>query len=365
MIGKTINILVILFVFFPYSQHHAFASDGQGKEAMWWNKYGQDAVRCELCPFRCILNPSQTGQCRVRRNTHGTLETLNYGKVVAAHVDPMEKKPVFHVLPGAKVFSIATAGCNLHCKYCQNWSISQRSPAQVDYVYMEPQDIVNAAKKYNCSAIAYTYTEPIIFYELVYETAKLARENGLINVMVTAGFINEKPLRKLCEVMDAIKVDFKAYDQDFYREIVFGDLSVVLQTLKIIKQEGVWLELVNLVVPTLNDDPAKIKELCEWINTHLGSQVPIHFSRFHPMYRLTNLPPTPVKTLETAASIARDAGLQFVYIGNVPLHSSENTYCPQCGKTVIKRVGYQVTEMSVNNGQCSFCKHDIPGIWEK
>jgi len=342
-----------------------YPKDGQLREAMWWEQFGQGRVRCNLCPFRCILGDSQTGQCRVRKNIRGKLYSLNYGKVVAAHIDPVEKKPVFHFLPGSKIFSVATAGCNLHCKYCQNWTISQRKPQEVDYVYMEPQDIVKAAKKYNCSSIAYTYTEPVIFYELVYETARLAKKEGLLNVMVTAGYINEKPLRQLCGVMDVIKVDFKAYNEDFYKEVVSGDLNSVLNTLKVIKEEGVWLEVVNLVVPALNDDEQDIKNLCLWIRDNLGEDVPLHFSRFHPMYKLTNLPPTPVRTLEKAARIAKDTGLKFVYIGNVPLHSSENTYCPKCGKVLIGRRGYQILENNIIDDKCKFCGENIPGIWHK
>lgn len=334
-------------------------------EALWWQPFGEDSVRCNLCPFRCILKEGQIGQCRVRKSINYTLYTLNYAKVVAAHVDPVEKKPVYHFMPASDIFSVATAGCNLHCKYCQNWTISQRAPDQVDYVYMEPKDIVAMAKKYKCASIAYTYTEPIIFYELVYDTAKLAKEQGILNVMVTGGYINEEPLRQLCKVMDVIKVDFKGYSKKFYREVVFGDLDTVLNTMRIIKEEGVWLEVVNLVVPTLNDSPEDIKKLSEWVRDNVGKDTPIHFSRFHPMYKLTNLPPTPIKTLEQAHKIAKEAGLSYVYIGNVPSHPYENTYCPKCQRVLIRRVGYQILENNIKNGQCKSCRKKIPGVWQK
>ena len=335
------------------------------KEAMWWENFGQDKVRCNLCPFRCVLSDSQSGQCGVRKNIRGKLFSLNYAKVVAAHIDPVEKKPVFHFLPGTGIFSIATAGCNLHCKYCQNWSISQRLPSEVEYVHMTPDDIVKSAKKNNCLSIAYTYTEPVVFYELMYETAQAARKEGLFNVMITSGFINEKPLRQLCKFMDVIKVDFKAYNNDFYREVVSGDLEPVLNTLKIIKDEGVWLELVNLVVPGLNDSEDDIRNLCLWIKDNLGEDVPLHFSRFHPTYRLTNLPSTPVATLQKAAGIAKKAGLKYVYIGNVPLHPMENTCCPRCSRVLVKRAGYQVMENNIIEGKCKFCGNKIPGIWSR
>ncbi|MBN2119993.1 MAG: AmmeMemoRadiSam system radical SAM enzyme [Candidatus Omnitrophica bacterium] len=333
------------------------------REAMWWEKYGESAVRCNLCPFRCILQEAQTGQCRARKNVGGKLYALNYARVVAAHVDPVEKKPVFHFLPGTPIYSIATAGCNLHCKYCQNWNISQSSPLNTQYTYMDPEDIVKAAKSAGCLSIAYTYTEPIIFYELMYETAKLAKSQGLFNVMISAGFINEEPLRKLCQVMDVIKIDFKSFNEDFYRQVVSGDLSPVLNTMKIIKEQGVWLEVVNLLVPTLNDSPEDIKGLCLWIKENLGSATPVHFSRFHPTYKLTNLPPTPLTTLESAAKIAKDTGLKYVYLGNVPDHPLESTYCPKCGKVLIKRLGYQILENNIRDSRCKFCGEKIEGIW--
>ena len=358
-----ILVLVILLISMVYPV--IYPKDEKLHEALWWEKFSEEKIRCNLCPFRCILGDGQVGQCRVRKNISGVLYSLNYAKLVSANIDPVEKKPVFHFLPGSSIFSIATAGCNLHCKYCQNWTISQKSPDELNYMYMEPQDIVNKAKEYNSSSIAYTYSEPIIFYELMLDTAKLAHKEGLFNVMISAGFINEEPLRVLCQVMDVIKIDFKGYSEKFYKEVVFGELQTVLNTMKIIKEEGVWLEVVNLVVPTLNDSPQDIRSLCIWIKENLGKDTPIHFSRFHPMYKLKNLPPTPVKTLEKAFQIAKEVGLNYVYIGNVPSHPQENTYCPKCKEVVIKRVGYQILENNIAGGKCSFCGHSIPGIWQK
>ncbi len=360
-----LGFLITLFILVSFYFNCQSASSEFLHKAMWWEEFGGGRVRCQLCPFRCILEDSEVGQCRVRKNIGGILYTLNYGKIVAAHIDPIEKKPVFHFLPGTGIFSIATAGCNLHCKYCQNWAISQRSPSEVEYTYMSPQKIVNLAKAYHCLSIAYTYSEPVVFYELVYDTAKLAKKEGLYNVMVTAGYINEEPLRELCKFMDVIKVDLKGYSKDFYRKVVFGDLDVVLKNLKLIKEEGVWLEVVNLVVPTLNDSEKDIRALCMWIKENLGDKVPLHFSRFYPMYKLTNLAPTPVETLEKAYKIAKEVGLKYVYIGNIPGHPYESTYCPKCGKVLIKRRGYQVLENNIVEGRCKFCGEEIPGIWEE
>ena len=333
-------------------------------KAMWQKQLAGGVVQCQLCPYHCILKEGQRGQCGVRKNIGGVLYTLSYGRVTSYNIDPIEKKPVFHMLPGSFAYSLATGGCNLHCKFCQNWQISQRRPDEIDYVYMKPEDIVAAAKKSGCKSIAYTYSEPIIFYELMLETAKLAHAAGLYNIMVTAGFIEEKPLRQLCKYIDAATVGLKAFDQDYYSRIVGGRLDVVLRTLKIMKEEGVWVEVVNLVVPTLNDNMEEIRKMCLWIKDNLGPETPLHFLRFYPMYKLKNLPPTPVETLEKARQVALKAGLKFVYIGNVPGHPAENTYCPHCGKVLIERVGYGILANNLHQGRCRFCGRKIPGIWK-
>lgn len=320
-------------------------------------------VQCELCPHRCILAPGERGECRARENIAGELTTLVYGRPCAVHIDPMEKKPLFHFLPGSPVFSVATAGCNLRCRFCQNWQISQRPPEETQNYDLPPAKLVDAAKKNDCHAIAYTYSEPIIFYEYMYDTSVLAHQKGMKNVMVTAGYINEKPLLELCPVIDAANVDLKG-DADYYQEVCMGTVEPVLRTLEIMRRQGVWLEITNLVVPTLNDQPEKIKWLAEWIFDHLGPDVPLHFSRFHPTYKLRNLPPTPVETLKGARKIAREIGLNYVYVGNIPGLEGESTFCPGCGKVIIKRIGYQILENNLRDGKCRFCGRTIPGIWK-
>jgi len=320
-------------------------------------------VQCELCPRGCILSPGQRGDCRVRENIGGELRTLVYSKPCAVHVDPMEKKPLFHFLPGSPVLSIATAGCNLHCRYCQNWDISQRPPEETNNFDLPPEKVVAMAVENRCPAIAYTYNDPVVYYEYASDTAKLARGKGIKNVLVTAGYINEEPLKELCSMADAAHVDLKGDDQ-FYREVCSGTLAPVQRTIEIMKKSGVWVEVINLVVPTLNDSPDKVRWLAKWLFDSVGPDVPLHFSRFHPIYRLKNLPPTPVDALIRAREIAREVGMRYVYVGNVPGLESENTFCPKCAKTVIKRRAYFIEENNIKNGACAFCGERIPGVWE-
>lgn len=289
--------------------------------------------------------------------------TLVYGKPCAVHVDPIEKKPLFHFLPSTGAFSIATAGCNLHCKFCQNWQISQRPPEETHNYDLPPEKVVDTAGYYNCRSIAYTYSEPIVFYEYVMDTAKAARERGVRNILVTAGFIEEKPLRELCQFVDAANTDLKGFTEEYYREVCSGELRPVLEGLKICKQEGVWVEITNLVVPTLNDDMNRIGDMCQWILENLGEDQVLHFSRFTPRYQLKNLPQTPVDTLEEARRVAMSIGLHYVYIGNVPGHEGGNTYCPQCKQLLIRRVGFSVAAYNLVDGACKFCGHAIVGVW--
>lgn len=319
-------------------------------------------VQCELCPNGCVLDVNQTSRCRTRINKDGRLYSLVYGKPCAVHVDPIEKKPFFHFLPGTKAFSIATAGCVLSCKFCQNWQISQVKPEETDTYDLPPDKVVNNARIYNCRSIAYTYTEPTAFYEYMFDTALKAKNSDIKNTMHSCGYINEKPLRKLCKYMDAADIDLKAFTEDFYDKICNGSLKYVLNSLIILKEEKVWLEITNLVIPTLNDEIKNINEMCRWIVKNLGSDVPLHFSRFFPHYKLTNLPPTPVETLKNARKTAMDAGLKFVYIGNVR-NEAENTYCPVCKKILIERAGYQIIKNNILNGKCKFCNTSISGIW--
>ena len=320
-------------------------------------------VQCNLCPHRCIIAAGERGHCRVRENRGGRLYSMVYGNPCAVHVDPIEKKPFYHYLPAATAFSIATAGCCMSCLYCQNWSISQVPPEQTQNVDLPPQDVVRYAQQYEAPVIAYTYSEPTVFYEYMLATAQLAREAGLRNVVVSAGFINPEPLRELCQVVDAIKIDLKGYDEDFYREVCGAELGPVLEAIRTVYESGTHLEIVNLVVPTLNDSLEQLRALARWVAQDLSPDVPLHFSRFHPQYKLTNLPPTPVETLERAREIALEEGVRFVYVGNVPGHSANHTYCPACGRTIIVRQGFVVTEYHLQGGACAYCGEPISGVW--
>jgi pyruvate formate lyase activating enzyme len=299
----------------------------------------------------------------VRENRGGRLYSVVYGNPCAVHVDPIEKKPFYHFLPTAAAFSLATAGCNLRCLYCQNWSISQSTPEETENFDLMPEDVVYYAQTSGAPVVAYTYSEPIVFYEYMLETSRLARQAGLLNVVISAGFINVEPLRELCTAVDGIKIDLKGYDEGFYHEICEGELRPVLEAIRTIYESGVHLEIVNLVVPTLNDSVEQLRSLSRWLARDLSPDVPLHFIRFHPQYRLNNLPATPVETLEAAWSVAREEGMRFVYVGNVPGHSGNNTYCPTCGEAVIVRQGFAVAEYHLRGGVCAHCGESIPGVW--
>jgi pyruvate formate lyase activating enzyme len=322
-------------------------------------------VTCELCPRGCTIPEGAAGDCRVRVNLGGKLRATTYGRPSAVHIDPMEKKPLYHFHPGSPVFSIATAGCNLHCLNCQNWQLSQRGGEEMEEIYrLDPPELVRAAKDEGCRSIAYTYSDPIVFYEYCYDSSALAHEAGLTNVFITAAYINRKPLRRLCRVLDAANADLKAFDDAFYRRINGASLQPVLDALVTFKEEGVWLEVTNLVIPTLNDDLALIRRMARWIRDELGPDTPLHFSRFQPQYRLRNLPPTPGETLDRARREALDAGLRFVYVGNVLGHEGNSTYCPRDGTLLIQRVGFLITENRLTaGGRCPTCNQQIPGVW--
>jgi pyruvate formate lyase activating enzyme len=320
-------------------------------------------VRCNLCPHHCIIADGERGTCRVRENRGGRLYSVVYGNPCAIHRDPIEKKPFFHYLPTATSLSLATAGCNLRCLYCQNWSISQVPPEETQNIDLPPEEIVRLALSYNDPVIAYTYSEPTIFYEYMLGISQLAREFGLRNVIISAGYIEPDPLRELCQYVDAIKIDLKGYDEEFYREVCGAELHPVLRAIETIFEMGIHLEIVNLVVPTLNDNLAQLKSLSRWVAQDLSPDVPLHFSRFQPLYKLANLPPTPVETLEKAYDVAREEGVRFVYIGNVPGHPGNNTYCPECGQPIIVRQGFAVLEYHLWGGVCEYCGEQIPGVW--
>jgi pyruvate formate lyase activating enzyme len=332
-------------------------------EARFYEKLPGKMVRCKLCPRECVVEDRNRGYCRVRENRGGTYYTLVHSRVVAAHVDPIEKKPFFHFLPGKQAFSVATAGCNVNCKFCQNWEISQARPEDLPARYLPPKDLATLAKDNQCAAVAFTYSEPTIFNEYVTDAAESARDSGLKSIVVTNGFIQQAPLKRTCQRVDGIKIDLKAYSQDYYRDVVRGQLQPVLDNLITIRKQGKWLEIVYLTVPTLNDRDAEIRDMSRWIKTELGPDVPIHFTRFMPLYLLKNLPPTPVPTLERLKAVADAEGLQYVYIGNVPGHPAENTYCPKCHSLVIERAGFTIKQMNLHKGKCPKCQHPIPGVW--
>ncbi len=321
-------------------------------------------VRCELCPRRCETEKGERGYCRVRENRDGKYYSLVFGNPCAVHVDPVEKKPFFHVLPSTASFSIATAGCNFDCKFCQNWEISQASPEDTLNYDFSPEQVVEKALEYRCASIASTYVEPTIFIEYMIEIGKLARPKHILNVMHSNGYINPGPLDDLCDHLDAACIDLKGITEQYYGDMTEGTLAPVLATLKHLRRRSVHTEIVNLVIPGKNDDPERIKELSRWVLGELGPEVPVHFSRFYPLYKLKSLEPTPVTTLERAWSAARDVGLKFVYIGNLPGHPAENTLCPSCGRVVIERVGYSIKKISMNDGKCAGCGRRIPGIWK-
>lgn len=320
-------------------------------------------VQCLKCPHGCALAPGDVGICRNRVNYKGTVYSIAYGNPCAVHVDPIEKKPLFHFLPSTRAFSIAVAGCNLRCLNCQNWEISQSSPRETQNMDMMPQSVVEGALQSRCATIAYTYSEPTTFYEYTLDTAAEAHKSKVLNVLKSSGYINEEPLRNLCKVIDAANIDLKAFDDEVYRKLNSARLAPVLNTLKVLKQEGVWLEITNLVIPTWTDNLNTIKKMCDWLCESGLQECPLHFSRFVPLYKLTQLPMTPVSVLESAREIAMKAGMRYVYIGNVPGHEAENTICPKCGKTVVERKGFTVVENRLKEGKCGYCGTGVAGVW--
>ncbi len=333
------------------------------KEAYHYVKLGKN-VQCYICPNQCLLQEKERSVCRNKVNIDGKLYTLAYGNPCAVHVDPIEKKPLFHFLPASRVFSIATTGCNFRCLNCQNWTISQSKPEETKNYDIMPKKVVDLAIEKKCKSIAYTYSEPISFYEYMYDTAKIAKQNGIKNVWVTNGYINEEPLIDLCKYLDAANVDLKSFKEKIYNKLNSGRLKPVLNTLKVLKKQKVWFEITNLIVPTWTDDLDMIRDMCVWIKKNIGPNYPIHFSRFFPHYKLTNLPATPIEFLESARRVAIEEGIKFVYIGNVPAHEAENTYCPHCEKILIERKGYLIVNNNLEDGRCKFCGENIPGVWK-
>ena len=287
-----------------------------------------------------------------------------YGFPCSIHVDPIEKKPLFHFLPSTPILSVATAGCNLHCLNCQNWEISQASPEDTPAAPYPPERLVEVAVKNNFPSIAYTYTDPIVYYEYTYDTAKLARQNNIRNVLVTAGYINPEPWQELLKYVDAANIDLKGITEDFYRDICSATLKPVLDALVLAKASGILLEVTNLLIPTLNDKPDQIRQLVKWIRANLGSETPLHFSRFSPRYKMRHLPPTSAQTMDMARQIALDEGLHYVYIGNILSAQGQNTYCPSCKGLLIERSGYTIMQNRISRGYCPDCSRKIYGVWQ-
>jgi pyruvate formate lyase activating enzyme len=359
---------------------------GWVKEASHYLKLGKNA-QCKVCPNNCLLGPGDRSHCRNKVNRDGTLYTMAYGNPCTLHVDPVEKKPLYHFLPGSRTFSLATSGCVFRCLNCQNWEISQKKPeetkqaggpvfrlrpplpatlslADLQRLSLFPEDAAAVTEALGCPSISYTYSEPTAYYEYLVDTCKAARARRLRNIVVTCGSIEERPLRELGPWVDAAHVDLKGFDEETYRKLNSGKLQPVLNTLKTYKELGVWFEIINLIVPTYTDNLDTIRRMCGWLAEKLGPDVPLHFSRFHPQHKLAHLPPTPVEVLVKARELARATGLHYVYIGNVPgLEHAGTTYCPQCKKAVVERDIFAVTALRLENGQCKFCQGKIAGRW--
>ena len=333
-------------------------------EALAYEKLEEKKVLCTLCPRKCSVADMERGYCGVRENQGGVYKTLVYARACSAHIDPIEKKPLFHFLPGTTAFSIATAGCNVECKFCQNWQISQFRPEQVESVYLPPEKVAALARHYGCSSIAYTYSEPVIFYEYMLDCAREGNGRDVHSVMISNGYIMREPMVELCKHLSAVKVDLKAFTEEFYKKYVSGRLKPVLETLELLVALGMYTEIVMLLLPGLNDSTGEIRQMCKWVRSSLGPDVPVHFSRFHPNYKMKNLSATPVSTLERARHVAVDEGIHYAYIGNVPGHEYESTFCHGCGKKLIVRYAYKIIENHVSDGKCEFCGVDIPGVWK-
>lgn len=333
------------------------------KEALFYKKLDEKKVHCHICPHNCIIVEGKKGKCSVRENQKGKLYSLVYGKLISTAIDPIEKKPLFHFMPGVKTLSIAAVGCNFNCLFCQNWEISQANPEDVPFSEFTPEQVVEMAKKNNCKAIAYTYTEPAMLYEFILDTSKLARKVGIKNIFISNGYINKEPAKKLFRYIDAANIDIKAFTEEFYKKYCGGKLKPILETLKLINSIGVHIELTNLILTGLNDDTVEIENMCRWIKDNLGEDIALHFSRSHPSYKMNDIQATSESILVKAYEIAKKAGLKYVYIGNIPDDRYNNTYCPKCGKIVLKREGFNLVENNIEENECRFCGEKIKGIF--
>jgi pyruvate formate lyase activating enzyme len=348
---------------------HVFKGDAPEKLWKWshegflYTKLDNKNVMCGICPNRCLLSPGDRSVCRSKVNVDGILYSLTYGNPCSVNVDPIEKKPLFHFKPRTNAFSIATAGCNFRCLNCQNWEISQAKPHEVRHYELFPTDVVKAAQQTGCPSIAYTYSEAVTFYEYMIDTARLARDNGIANLWISNGYINKKPLIELCKVLDAANVNLKSYSDAIYRKLNGGRLQPVLDTFKMLHEQGIHFEMTNLVVPGYVDDEDMAKKMCQWILKELGPDYPLHFLRFFPKYKLDRLAATPLSTLIRFRKLAMSEGIHYVYVGNVSYPEGNNTYCHNCKKLLIERIGYLIPTDNLEGNRCKFCRVVIPGRW--
>lgn len=335
----------------------------KARPSPWFTAMGGRRVRCDLCPRACVLGPGERGPCRVRENRGGRGYSLVFGNPSLLQIDPVERKPFFHVLPGTRALSVSTAGCNMACRFCEVWDMALVAPEEVYAYDVPPEMVVEHARAAGARAVSFAFGEPVVFFEYMHAVAGRAREAGLLNLLHTNGYLSEAPLRALAPLLDAANVDLKAFDEAFYRDVCGGELKPVLDTLIRLREEGVALEITYPLIPSLNDDMGKIEAMCRWIAENLGAGTPLHFARFYPLHRLTNLPPTPVATLDRGRETARAAGLEFVYVARVTGHAGENTFCPGCGAKVIERLGFVVEAVRMKGSACAECGRTIAGRW--
>ena len=334
-------------------------------EAFLYEPLKNNKVRCRLCRHCCVIKDQRRGICGVRENKGGILHTQVFGRLIARHIDPIEKKPLYHFLPGTLSYSIATVGCNFKCRFCQNADIAQMPADHEGMIVGEsatPQEVIEAARRGNCRSIAYTYTEPTVFFEFAYETARLGHSAGIRNVFVTNGYMTSEALEMIHPYLDAANVDLKAYSETYYTDLCGARLEPVKETLRLMKSFGIFVEVTTLIVPGLNDDQHELEQMAKFLVNDLGPETPWHISRFHPTYQLTDRPPTPMATLLAAREIGLKAGLRYVYTGNVPGHDSENTFCHQCGKMVVERQGFQIRNDAIESGCCRYCQTPLDGV---